>query len=96
MTAPNFTIVDSDFHVTWPPEKRRTSSTNSFDKEAVTGHRFWIGMNTVVLKGFRIGDNSIIGSGSVVSGDILANVLAAGNPARVIRTQGIESAEVAR
>ena len=95
MIAANVIIVDSDFHAAWPPEQRWTSSTNAFDKEVVIGRRVWIGMNTVVLKGSRIGDNSIIGAGSVVSGDIPANVLAAGNPARVIRALGTESAEVA-
>lgn len=95
MIAANVIIVDSDFHAAWPPEQRWTSSTNAFDKEVVIGRRVWIGMNTLVLKGSRIGDNSIIGAGSVVSGDIPANVLAAGNPARVIRALAMESAEVA-
>jgi acetyltransferase-like isoleucine patch superfamily enzyme len=42
----------------------------------------------VVLKGSRIGDNSIIGAGSVVKGTIPANCLAAGNPAQVISVLG--------
>lgn len=42
-----------------------------------------IGLNSMILKGVSIGDNSIIGAGSVVTSDIPANVLAAGNPARV-------------
>lgn len=48
--------------------------------------RVWIGQGTMVLKGARIGAGSIIGAGSVVSGEIPANVAAAGVPARVIRT----------
>ena len=85
MIAANVIIVDSDFHSAWPPELRWSTSTKEFDKEVTIGRNVWIGMNTVILKGSRIGDNSIIGAGSVVSGDIPANVIAAGNPARVIR-----------
>lgn len=95
MVAANVIIVDSDFHSAWPPEKRWTSSTHAFDKEVIIGRNVWIGMNTVVLKGSRIGDNSIIGAGSVVCGEIPANVMAAGNPARVIRALGTENSELA-
>lgn len=90
MIAANVIIVDSDFHVPWPPENRWINSTTGFDREVVIGSKVWIGMNTVILKGSHIGDNSIIGAGSLVVGDIPANVLAAGNPARVIRELGVE------
>ena len=40
----------------------------------------------MVLKGARIGENTIIGAGSVVTGEIPANVIAAGNPCKVIRS----------
>lgn len=88
MIAPNVIIVDSDFHAQWPPEARFTSSTAADDQEVVIGRNVWIGMNTVVLKGSRIGDNSIVGACSLVSGEIPANVVAGGNPARVIRPLG--------
>lgn len=45
----------------------------------------WIGGNTTVLPGVRIGKSSIIGAGSVVTGDIPPGVMAAGNPCRVLR-----------
>ena len=45
----------------------------------------WIGGNTTILPGVTIGKESIIGAGSVVSGDIPAGVMAAGNPCRVLR-----------
>lgn len=86
MIAANVIIVDSDFHATWPPELRWTSPTKEFDKEVIIGRNVWIGMNTVVLKGSRIGDNTVIGAGSVVSGEIPADCIAAGNPARFIRS----------
>ena len=47
--------------------------------------RVWIGGNTVINPGVTIGENTIIGSGSVVTKDIPANVIAAGNPCKVIR-----------
>ena len=49
------------------------------------GHNVWIGGNVVILPGVSIGDNSIIGGGSVVTKDIPANVIAVGNPCKVIR-----------
>jgi len=88
MIAPNVIIVDSDFHAQWPPDARFISSTQDADREVVIGTNVWIGMNTVILKGSTIGDNSIIGACSLVGGDIPANVVAGGNPARVLRALG--------
>ena len=86
MIAPNVIIVDSDFHVSWPPEKRFDLVSPDQDQAVHIGRNVWIGINSIVLKGVTIGDNSIIGAGSVVINDIPANVLAAGNPA-VVRKQ---------
>jgi len=59
----------------------------SIGKAAIhIGQRCWIGMNTLILKGVTIGNNTIIGAGSVVVNDIPEGVVAVGNPARVIRT----------
>lgn len=49
------------------------------------GDRVWIGGNCVVMPGITIGSDSVIGAGSVVTKDIPAGVIAAGNPCRVIR-----------
>ena len=49
------------------------------------GNNVWVGGNTVINPGVTIGDNVVIGSGSVVTKDIPPNVVAAGNPCRVIR-----------
>lgn len=49
------------------------------------GNNVWIGAHTAVLPGIIIGDNSVIGAGSVVNKDIPSGVLAAGNPCKVIR-----------
>lgn len=50
------------------------------------GDNVWIGAHAVVNPGVTIGDGAVIGSGSVVTHDIPANVVAAGNPCRVLRT----------
>lgn len=61
-------------------------STNYDYPEPITiGSNVWIGGSTVVCPGATIGDNTVIGAGSVVVKDIPANVVAAGNPCRVIR-----------
>lgn len=49
------------------------------------GRNVWIGGGVVVLAGVTIGDNSVIGAGAVVTKDVPANVVAVGNPARVVR-----------
>lgn len=55
-------------------------------KETIIGNNVFIGMNSIILMGAHIGDNVIIGAGSVVSGQIPSNVVAAGNPAKIIRS----------
>lgn len=49
------------------------------------GDRVWIGAGAILLPGVSIGENSVIGAGSVVTHDIPANVVAVGNPCRVLR-----------
>lgn len=54
-------------------------------KRVIIGNNVWVGMNVTILPGVEIGDNSIIGAGSIVTKDIPANVIAAGNPCKVIK-----------
>ena len=49
------------------------------------GDNVWLGINVTVLKGVTIGENTVIGAGSIVTKDIPANVVAAGNPCKVIK-----------
>ncbi len=49
------------------------------------GDNVWIGGGAIVLPGVSIGDNAVIGAGSVVTKDVPANVIAVGNPCRVLR-----------
>lgn len=56
-----------------------------FGKSITIGDNAWVGGNTIINPGVKIGCNTVIGSGSVVTKDIPDNVIAAGNPCRVIR-----------
>lgn len=61
------------------------NSAYEFGKEVIIGNNVWIGGNAVICPGVHIGDNAVIGAGSVVTRDIPAWSVAAGNPCRVIR-----------
>ena len=56
----------------------------------IIGNNCWIGASAVLLKDVHIGDNVIIGAGSVVTKDIPSNCIAAGIPAKVIKTKDNE------
>ena len=57
-----------------------------YAKPIEVGNNVWIGGNVVVLPGVKIGDNTVIGAGSVVTKDIPSDVVAVGNPCKVIKT----------
>jgi maltose O-acetyltransferase len=57
-------------------------------KPVILGYNVWIGGAAVILPGVTIGDNAVIGAGSVVTKDVPANVVVAGNPAKAIRQIG--------
>lgn len=61
-----------------------------FGKPVRIGHNVWIGGSVVICPGVTIGDNSVIGAGSVVTKDVPAGVVAAGNPCRVLRPMTAE------
>ena len=56
-----------------------------YKRDVVVGSNVWIGYGACVLRGVRVGDNSIVGTNSVVTRDVPANAVVAGIPARVIR-----------
>lgn len=72
------------------------NSMLEFGSPVHIGNSVWIGGNTVINPGVSIGDGSIIGSGSVVTKDIPPNVIACGNPCRVIRQISDEDKAVCR
>ncbi len=66
------------------PEPRRDKLEAA--RPITIGDNVWLGGGAIVLAGVTIGDNSVIGAGAVVTKDVPANVVAVGNPARVIRS----------
>ena len=84
MIGPNTIIIDHDGHQAWPPEARWTKK--GLSKEIIIENNVWIGMNCTILKGVRIGSGSIIAAGSIVTHNVEANSLYAGNPAKKIKS----------
>ena len=85
MVAPNVIMIDSNFHNPWPPEARTQFGGDQDDAPINICSNVWIGMNSIIMKGVTIGENSIVAAGSVVVNSIPPNCLAAGNPAKVIK-----------
>lgn len=81
MFAPNVSIYTAG-HPVHPVSRQ---SGYEYGIPVSIGNNVWIGGNVVITPGVTIGDNVVIGAGSVVTKDIPANVVAAGNPCRVIR-----------
>jgi len=69
-----------------PLDYERRNKGLEYAKPIKVGNNVWIGGNVVVLPGVTIGDNVVIGAGSIVNKDIPANVVAVGNPCKVIKT----------
>ena len=83
--APNVTILDFDGHSFFANEKRWTDHGIENDRDISIGKHCWIGTRSIILKGVKIGNYSIIGAGSVVTKDVPEKTVVAGNPAKIIR-----------
>lgn len=77
-------IYDTDFHSICL-EKRLDSNDKAKSKPIKINHGAFIGAHSIILKGVMIGENSVIGAGSVVTKNIPPNEVWAGNPARFIK-----------
>ena len=73
------------YTVNHPMDSKTRVANYVYAKPITVGDNVWFGGHVTVLPGVTIGENAVIGAGSVVNRDIPANVLAAGNPCRVIR-----------
>lgn len=81
MIGPNVTIATAGHPIL--PELREKGY--QYNLPVHIGKNCWLGANVIVLPGVTIGDNSVIGAGSVVNKDIPSNVVAVGNPCKVLR-----------
>ena len=81
MIGPNVTVATAGHPIL--PELREKQY--QFNMPVHIGKCRWIGAGAVILPGVRIGDGSVIGAGSIVTKDVPANVVALGNPCRVLR-----------
>ena len=79
--APNVAIYTAGH----PIHPATRNSTYEYGKAITIGDNVWIGGNTVICPGVHVGDNAVIGAGSVVTKDIPDWCVAAGNPCRVLR-----------
>ena len=81
MFGPNVTVATAGHPI--DPELR--AKAYQYNMPVHIGKNCWLGAGVIVLPGVTIGDNTVIGAGSVVTKDIPANVVAVGNPCRVLR-----------
>lgn len=81
MIGPNVIIATAGHPIL--PELRE--KTYQFNMPVRIGRNCWIGAGAILLPGVTVGDNSVVGAGSVVTKDLPADVVAVGNPCRVLR-----------
>lgn len=87
----NCKIIDNDFHPI-ELEYRHLALNEEYAqrKPIVIGKDCFIGMNSIILKGTTLGDNVIVGAGSVVHGTFPSNCIIAGNPAKIVKQLNAE------
>lgn len=81
MFGPNVTVATAGHPIL--PELR--AQGYQYNAAVHIGRNCWIGAGAVILPGITIGDNVVVGAGSVVTKDLPDNVVAVGNPCRVLR-----------
>lgn len=84
MIGPNVVLATAGHPIN--PELRQ--KVTQYNADVHIGKNVWLGAGVIVMPGVTIGDNSVIGAGSIVTKDIPANVVAVGNPCRVMREIG--------
>jgi acetyltransferase-like isoleucine patch superfamily enzyme len=95
LLAPDVQIYDNPTHPLSPAARLRKEPASLDDASPVViGRNVWIGTGAIILRGVTIGDGSVIGAMSLVTNDVPPASLAAGNPARIIRTLEAESTQL--
>ncbi len=84
MIGPN-TVIATAGHPVCPEIREKGGQ---FNIPVRIGKNCWLGAGVIVLPGITIGDNTVVGAGSIVTHDLPANVVAAGNPCRILREIG--------
>ncbi|PWU53253.1 maltose acetyltransferase [Micromonospora globispora] len=79
--GPNVQLLAATHPVEAEPRRAKWEAA----KPITIGDNVWLGGGVIVLAGVTIGDNTVVGAGAVVTRDLPANVVAVGNPARVVR-----------
>jgi len=88
----NVVITDTDFHAVYPTGRRFNENLEDIKSSPVfIEDNVFVGTGAIILKGVTIGRNSVIAAGAVVTRNIPENVIAAGNPARVVSPIGSPS-----
>lgn len=85
LVGANTKIVDNDFHPVDPVSRLNGDNSKIKHSPITIGDNVFIGTNSIILKGTTIGNNCVVGAGSVVSGKFEDNCVIAGNPAKVIK-----------
>lgn len=88
VVASGVNIIDTNGHELY--SYNRTINRDKPEQIEI-GDNVWIGLNAIILKGTTIGDNSVVGAGSVVKGNFPANSLIVGNPAQVVKILDLTS-----
>lgn len=82
----NVTVTDCDFHAVKPEGRRHNSDPSDIGSAPVViEDNVWLGANVMVLKGVRIGKNTVVAAGSVVTRDLPPDCVAGGVPAKVLK-----------
>lgn len=84
MFGPNVVVATAAHPL--DPEQRKKGL--QYNKPVRIGENCWIGAGALIMPGVTIGDNTVIGAGSVVTKDIPANVVAVGNPCKIVKELG--------
>lgn len=81
LIAANTQIIDSNGHQSNPLKRQE----QDLARNIIIEDNVWIGLNCIILKGICIGENSIIGAGSVITKNVPKNCIVAGNPAKIVK-----------